>query len=209
MMNTKDPNVQDLDEMWGDPRVERSTGAVMSALRELLPEIPYRDLTVQQILDHAGVSRGTFYKHYRSKDDAFRASLAGMVAMFQRHPARGDRVFPVRELIDHVASASALRGSLAGTERFERIWDDLRDELAFHLTGELAPADGSSPHAPVLAARVLGGAMVELVRWSAVTESSIPPTTLDTRFQRMAATTIAAFGCVRVGHRARVMSKGS
>lgn len=197
MMNTDHANVQEPGDAWEDPRVERTTRAVMVALRELLPDVPYRELTVQQILDRAGVSRATFYKHYRGKDDAFRASLAGMLARLQRHPERGARLFAVRELIDHVANATALRASLSDSERIERIWDDIREELTPCLVAELKAAPGSLPEAPTLAARVLAGALVELIRWVVETSPPIATETLDARFHRMAATTLAAFGCVR------------
>lgn len=196
-MNSDHASVQEPDDAWEDPRVERTTRAVMVALRELLSDVPYRDLTVQQILDRAGISRATFYKHYRGKDDAFRASLAGMLARLQRHPERGARLFPVRELAEHIVSAVALRASLAESERAERIWDDLREELTPLLADELEAAPGSVADAPMLAARVLAGAMVELLRWVLEIAPAVPTATLDARFQRMAVTTVAAFGCVR------------
>lgn len=198
MMDSDDSNVQEgEDKARADPRVERSTRAVRMALAELLPDVSWRELTVQQILDRAGVSRGTFYAHYRGKDDALRASMGGMLSALQRSPAVGDRLFPVRELMDHVASATALQHSLDSADRLGQLWEELREELARRLADRLAPMPGSSPEAPVVAGRVLAGAMVELTRYVAAAPAPLATGTLDARFHRMAATTIAAFGCVR------------
>ncbi len=203
-MNTDHCDVQELAtkgpaQAEPDPRVARSTRAVEAALAELLPDVTWRDLTVQQILDRAGVSRGTFYKHYRNKDDALRGSLAGMLTILQRGSSGGDRLFPVSELIDHMASAHGIQSSLGGTERMDRLWEEMREELAVRFRAELVPVPGSSTEAPDLAARVLAGALVELVRYAAAAPAALASGVLDQRFHRMAATTVAAFGCVRGG----------
>lgn len=201
MMNSDGVDVQEGGESWAadwsDPRVERSTRAVLVAMADLLPEIPYRELTVQQILDKAGVSRGTFYKHYRNKDDALRASLAGMLDVLQRAPGQGDRLFPVRELIEHVAGATALGASLDAAARLEQLWEEMRAEVAIRLEAQLLPAPGSFAGAPVLASRLLAGAMVELVRYVAGTQAAVSAELLDARFHRLAASTIGQFGCAR------------
>jgi AcrR family transcriptional regulator len=202
MMNGDGVNVQEGGDSWGaddwgDPRVERSTRAVLAAMAQLLPEVPYGELTVQQILDRAGVSRGTFYKHYRGKDDALRASLAGMLDVLQRAPGQGARLFPVRELIDHVASAGPLQASLGSADRLEQLWGELRGEVALRLEAQLVPAPGSFAEAPVLASRLMAGAMVELVRYVVGTQATVSPELLDARFQQLAAATIAQFGCAR------------
>ncbi len=184
-------------EPWTDPRVERSTAAVQAALGELLPDVAWRDLTVQRILERAGVSRGTFYKHYRNKDDALRAAMGGMLSFLQRSPDLGDRLFPVRELIEHVVSAGDLQDSLHAGDRLEQLWEEMRDELSGRLAGQLTAAPGSMADAPELVGRVLAGAMVELVRHVLERRVMVPAATLDARFHRMAQTTIAAFGCVR------------
>jgi AcrR family transcriptional regulator len=202
MMNSDGVNVQEVGELWAaegwaDPRVERSTRAVLVAMGQLLPEVPYAELTVQQILDRAGVSRGTFYKHYRNKDAALRASLAGMLSMLQRGAGTGDRLFPVRELIEHVATATALGASLQAADRMEQLWEDMRNEIALRLEVQLVPTPGSFAQAPVLASRILAGAMVELVRYVADSQAPVSAATLDERFHRLAAGAIGQLGCQR------------
>jgi hypothetical protein len=61
-----------------DKRVARTQRALRGALLELMVECGYEKLSVQQILDRAGVGRATFYLHYRNKEDLLRTSLEGL-----------------------------------------------------------------------------------------------------------------------------------
>ena len=57
-----------------DPRSLRSTRALGRALVDLMHESDFQEITVQQILDRAGVGRATFYAHYRNKEDVLQSS---------------------------------------------------------------------------------------------------------------------------------------
>ncbi|MHA6250392.1 TetR/AcrR family transcriptional regulator [Oceanobacillus sp. CAU 1775] len=52
-----------------DKRVQRTKKDLYHALFELLKEKKYEQITIKEIIDFAGYSRGTFYVHYREKDD--------------------------------------------------------------------------------------------------------------------------------------------
>ena len=54
-----------------DLRVRRTRGRLSNALVELMRDKPIDQITVQEVLDHSGVGRSTFYLHYRDKDDLF------------------------------------------------------------------------------------------------------------------------------------------
>ena len=56
-----------------DRRILRTRDTLGEALVGLIREKPFDEITVQEILDRAGVERSTFYTHYRDKDDLFRA----------------------------------------------------------------------------------------------------------------------------------------
>ena len=56
-----------------DRRIERTRSSVMAAMRELVLEKDYDDITVTEIARRAGVDRKTFYLHYPSKDALLRA----------------------------------------------------------------------------------------------------------------------------------------
>ncbi|WP_162800275.1 TetR/AcrR family transcriptional regulator [Oceanobacillus zhaokaii] len=52
-----------------DNRVKRTKRDFYNALFELLKEKKYEQITIKDIIDYAGYSRGTFYNHYKEKDD--------------------------------------------------------------------------------------------------------------------------------------------
>src|SRR5262249_46814032 len=54
-----------------DPRAVRTRNRLGGALIALIQEKPFDDVTVQEVLERAGVSRSTFYEHFRDKDDLF------------------------------------------------------------------------------------------------------------------------------------------
>ena len=49
-------------------QIDESKQMISSAFVRLLREHPYDDLTLSQIADHAGVSRMTLYRHFKSKE---------------------------------------------------------------------------------------------------------------------------------------------
>ena len=50
-------------------RIQKSRKLLHQALISLIQEKNYESITVQQILDRAGVGRSTFYMHFRDKDE--------------------------------------------------------------------------------------------------------------------------------------------
>ena len=58
-----------------DRRSRRTCQLVSSAMIELLSEKRYDAITVQDILDRAGIGRSTFYTHYFDKEDVLTSLL--------------------------------------------------------------------------------------------------------------------------------------
>ena len=54
-----------------DRRVLHTRDVLGDALVKLMHERPFEEITVQHILDRAGVSRSTFYAHFSDKNDLF------------------------------------------------------------------------------------------------------------------------------------------
>lgn len=52
-----------------DIRIMRSKKAISEAFIELLKENDFKTITITEIVNKAGVNRGTFYKHYAYKED--------------------------------------------------------------------------------------------------------------------------------------------
>ena len=90
-----------------DARVRRTRDALGDALVALMQEMPFDEITVQNVLDRAGVSRSTFYLHYRDKDDLFMSDadefFEGISMVLSVRGDKSDRVVPVKEFFAHVA----------------------------------------------------------------------------------------------------------
>jgi AcrR family transcriptional regulator len=52
-----------------DRRIDRTRRALRQVLLDLIAEEGYADITVEELTARAGVSRATFYLHYRDKED--------------------------------------------------------------------------------------------------------------------------------------------
>ncbi len=62
-----------------DRRIQRTRALLHEALGSLMREKPYDRISVAEILDHAKVSRSTFYVHFRDKDDLLASSMRALL----------------------------------------------------------------------------------------------------------------------------------
>src|SRR5258708_14888765 len=104
-----------------DRRTVRTRNLLGDALIELIQEKPFDSVTVQDVLDRAGVGRSTFYVHYKDKDDLFFSDaeefLEMMAMALSRKKDTSDRVVPLREFFAHVAEAKRLYTALIESAR--------------------------------------------------------------------------------------------
>jgi AcrR family transcriptional regulator len=68
-----------------DRRVKRTRQLLTDALINLMVEQGYDQVTVQQILDRAGIGRSTFYVHFRDKEELLRSSVENLRAGLFNH----------------------------------------------------------------------------------------------------------------------------
>lgn len=64
-----------------DPRVRQTRAALFEAFTSLVLSRDYEKITVEDIIDRAGVARSTFYNHYRNKDDILSGSMGGILSV--------------------------------------------------------------------------------------------------------------------------------
>ena len=125
-----------------DRRVLRTRDALLDALLSLMLERGYERLTVQHLLDRAGVSRATFYAHFDSKEDLLAASLerlrnalteagAGAASNGSRSPRFALAFF------EHVGSHRRLYESTVVPEREVTVERHLRHMLRVLVREEL------------------------------------------------------------------------
>jgi AcrR family transcriptional regulator len=61
---------------------------IVSAVAQAAAEFGYTEMSVETIIARAGVSRRTFYEHFRNKEDAFLAAYDAVVRQQARHIRR-------------------------------------------------------------------------------------------------------------------------
>jgi AcrR family transcriptional regulator len=176
-----------------DPRVQRSTRALGAALVELLHERRFDSITVQDILDRAGVGRATFYSHFRNKDDVLHSSFEGLFqflgAVLERQSSTGPRLVPVAEFLAHVGDAEVFVASLRASGKFDELSELTVDFVADMIKRRIAPVAGSTPGVPpALLARMLAAAFVEMFRWWLEQPSREAPERMDATFHALAHT---------------------
>lgn len=69
-----------MTDLKSDRRVIRTRELLLDAMVVLLMERGYEKLTIQNLLDKAGVGRATFYAHFQSKEDLLCQSIARLRA---------------------------------------------------------------------------------------------------------------------------------
>ena len=184
-----------------DPRVRRSRDALGAALIALMQEKQFDAITVQDVLDRAGVSRSTFYQHYSDKDDLFTSDadefFEWMSTALSFHGDRSERVAPVREFFAHVAEMRSFFGALLESGRAQETMELARGHFARGIErrlGELEKARGIPPAERRAMAVAYAGALVSLLEWWVGRGMDQTPEAIDALFHRMVWSGTAAQG---------------
>ncbi len=155
-----------------DRRVRRTRDLLGDALVELMHEKPFKQITVQNVLDRAEIGRSTFYTHYRDKEDLFLSDvedffemLAGMLA---KRGDKSNRIVPVRELFAHISDMRAFYDAMAASGKLHDAMQLGEAHFARGIDQRLAALQG----ARVMTARrrsavshALAGALLSLLSW--------------------------------------------
>jgi AcrR family transcriptional regulator len=173
-----------------DRRVVRTRDTLGDALVELMQEKSFDEITVQEVLDRAGVGRSTFYAHYRDKDDLFLSDVEdffGMMAtLLTRHGVSLDRVAPVAELFGHIAEMQELYNAMVASGKLKDVLELGRGFFARSIEDRLLLAGVEMHPAELKAyAHAMAGALFSLLDWwidHGMTES---PKNMDALFHRM------------------------
>ena len=185
-----------------DPRVRRTRERLGDALVGLMQEKPFDAITVQEVLDRAGVGRSTFYAHYRDKLDLFLSDLDEFLEAMANALSRGhdtsDRVAPVRELFAHVAGERRLYNALADSGRVHDFLELAQAHFARGIERRLA----ESPRSRTLTrahraahAHALAGSLVSLLTWWMALDAPAPPEEMDEVYHRLVWSGVGAPGC--------------
>jgi AcrR family transcriptional regulator len=128
-----------------DRRAARTRDLLLGALPGLMAERGFERLTIQNIIDRAGVGRATFYAHFENKEELLAGSVGRLrmwlEAMRGRYPAQPFAF--MMPFFDHLASHRAIyrttfeRESEVSVERLIRAM--MRELVRAELTANRTP----------------------------------------------------------------------
>ena len=175
-----------------DARASRTRMLLGDALLRLIMEKPIEEVTVQEVLDRAGVGRSTFYLHFRDKNDLLLSQLERflehMSTVLIVNKEKSLRVAPVTEMFDHLEQQRKLYCILRDAGRLIDFFDLAQDYFARGIeqrlidSGRLAKLSKSELTAR---ANALAGSLLSLLRWWMDRIDKEPAAKMDEMFHRM------------------------
>jgi AcrR family transcriptional regulator len=175
-----------------DLRVRRTRDALGTALLKLLLEKPIHDITVQDVLDRAGVGRSTFYLHFSDKDDLLLSQLETfcefMSSVLSVRGDKSDRVVPVEEMFAHIGNQNKLYKVLSESGHLKDFFELAEGYFARGIERRLVESGrlGKLPQREVAArASALAGSLLSLLRWWLDRGEKETPKQMDEMFHRI------------------------
>lgn len=174
-----------------DRRILRTRDALGDALVALIREKNFAQITVQEVLDRAGVGRATFYAHYRDKEDLFMSDVEEFFTLassvLKRHNVNTKRLAPVRELFAHLRDVKEFYMALVASGKANDVRELGRGIFARSIDERLEAAGVKIPPLQRSAqAHALAGSMFSLLDWWIDKGMKSDPQELDDLFHRMA-----------------------
>ena len=174
-----------------DRRIVRTRNLLGDALMALLEERNFDEISVQDVLNRAGVGRSTFYVHYRDKNDLFLSDVEDFFelcsGLLKRQKAKPERLLPVQEFFTHIREmrefylALVRSGKLHDVEALGRGYFARSIEARLLSAGvKLDPARRSAK------AHALAGSFFSLLDWWVDKGMKNDPGEMDALFHRMA-----------------------
>jgi AcrR family transcriptional regulator len=175
-----------------DQRVRRTRDRLGDALMELLVKKPFDDITVQDVLEGAGVSRSTFYTHYRDKNDLFLSDVEeffeSMATALSRFGDKSERVAPVQELFAHIGESRPFYNALVESGRMPDVMElglgHFGRGIAQRLN-EIPRARTIPPDRRAAIAHGLAGSLFSLLTWWIQHGMTLSPEEMDKLFHRL------------------------
>lgn len=174
-----------------DRRVLRTRDALGDALVALMHEKNFDEITVQNVLDRAGVGRSTFYVHYRDKDDLFLSDIEDFLELassaLKRQGASPKRLLPVQEFFTHIRDGREFYAALVRSGKINDVWALARGFFARSIEERLQMAGVEmEPVRRSAQAHALAGSLFSLLDWWIDKGMKADPKDMDALFHRMA-----------------------
>lgn len=175
-----------------DRRSQRTRQLVNSAMLALLLEKRYDAITVQDILDRAGIGRTTFYSHYFDKEDVHAAMMEEMLERMSQQLSKkhaGQGIIPSLELFQHSQQDQKRFHAMTGGPTAERMWETMQATLSKTIEQSLRSARNVKDPPPIplkIMASYLAGAFLNLLKWWLRSGMPYTPEEMDKIFRELA-----------------------
>ena len=174
-----------------DRRILRTRNILGDALVALLHERNFDEITVQDVLDRAGVGRSTFYVHYRDKEDLFLSDVEDFLeqcsTVLKRQNASLKRLLPVQELFAHIRQMRVFYAALVKSGKMNDVHALARGFFARSIEERLQAAGVKmDPVQRSAQAYALAGSFFSLLDWWVDKGMKADPEQMDALFHRMA-----------------------
>lgn len=174
-----------------DRRIRRTRDTLGDALVALMQEKDFDDITVQEVLDRAGVGRSTFYVHYRDKHDLFLSDAEEFFEMMSgaltRHKASPKRLLPVEEFFSHVREVREFYAAVAKSGKLDDLKELACGLFARSIEERLKMAGVKmEPTRRSAQAYALAGSFFSLLDWWVDQGMKADPKEMDAIFHQMA-----------------------
>ena len=184
-----------------DRRVTRTRNILGDAIIQLMQEKPFEQITVQHVLDRAGVSRSTFYTHYSDKNDLFLGDVDDfwemMSTMLTRRGEKSNRVAPVRELFAHVAEVRDFYSAVVTAGKFHEVMDLGQEHFARAIEArlkEMTQARALVPGRRAALAHMFAGALFSSMAWWINHGTKETPAHMDDLYHEMVWASVGGVG---------------
>lgn len=159
-----------------DRRVRRTRRLLHDALKQLVLEASYENITIQDITDRADLSRATFYLHYKDKDELLAESLETMfdelvATMKEPDELPGmwiDGEAPALIAFNHVKEHHQLYKALLGERGVSYVINreiTYLAQIALTRISKILPEDFTSSVPLDLLAHHIAGSLYTLIVW--------------------------------------------
>jgi len=174
-----------------DRRARRTRHQVNGALVDLIKEKRFDDITVQNLIDRAGVGRSTFYSHFRDKEDAFDQQWEQFNRLLADRidwaKAGKESFFPVTFFFQHLQEAQSFYRGLVRSGKVDAIFKSGVEHLSRNVESALKERLKSKPVTipiPVLAHH-LANEFYGLLKWWLDAGMPYTPEAMDKMFHRL------------------------
>lgn len=175
-----------------DARIRRTQQRLGQAFIELICDHPIDTVTVQDVLNRAGIGRSTFYLHFRDKDDLLWTQLEQffeiMSNLLDKKKEVSRRVLPVREMLEHIGTENRIYRALADSGRLHGFFDLAQGYFARAIERRLGGYRrllNLSPDELNAQSHAIAGSYLALMRWWIDGKGKLSPQAVDDLFHGM------------------------